>query len=167
MWLEKLYRESLWMFYCNLYYIVTGSVTVLCQILYCLKNKASGDPAVHSGLRIWLPAAQVAMEPWVRSLAQQSELRICCCHAYGIDHSFGSYSVPGQGMSMCCRCSHKIKKKKKKKPEMVPGCWIKPCLLLFCTSMPLFLLFCTFYYYFYYFCWEHFFFLWKRIIFTL
>lgn len=111
MWLEKLYRESLWMFYCNLYYIVTGSVTVLCQILYCLKNKASGDPAVHSGLRIWLPAAQVAMEPWVRSLAQQSELRICCCHAYGIDHSFGSYSVPGQGMSMCCRCSHKIKKK--------------------------------------------------------
>ena len=47
-----------------------------------------------------------------------SELRIQCCHSYGVNHSCGSNSSPGPGTSTCRRWDQKRTKKKKKSGDM-------------------------------------------------
>ena len=51
----------------------------------------------------------VAVEVWIQSLVQHSELK-----GSGIGRSSGSHLVPGLGTSICHVCGHKIKKQNKK-----------------------------------------------------
>ena len=60
-------------------------------------------------------AAWVAAEAQVRSQAWYVGLSIQGCDSCGVGHSCCSDSIPGLGISICCRCSQKKKKKKKKK----------------------------------------------------
>ena len=53
--------------------------------------------------------AQVALEVQILSLAPCSGLRIWCCLSCGVDHSCGSDSVPGLGISICLGVAKKEK----------------------------------------------------------
>ena len=58
-----------------------------------------------------------------------SRLRIQCCHWSGLSHCWGAGTIPGPGMSTCCRRAPHQKKLKGKKLEENIRSIYQPCVL--------------------------------------
>lgn len=83
--------------------LVTGSLT---RTLYFSQNFYATPELLHSRWRIWhcLYAGQ--------SPAQDSGLRIWCCHSCVMDHGWSLDSITGWGIPICCKYSPPKRKKK-------------------------------------------------------